>query len=97
MSLILHELATNAVKHGAFSEAKGQVRVCWDLDQAIPPSFRLAWQERGGPPVKPPASSGFGTRLIEFAATRELGGHAALNYAHGGLEVEIVAPIGSVS
>lgn len=47
--------------------------------------------------MRPPASPGFGTRLIEFAATRELGGRAELKYAPGGLEFEIVAPLGPVS
>jgi two-component sensor histidine kinase len=47
--------------------------------------------------VKPPVSAGFGTKLIEFAATRELGGQAELTYARAGLKVEIVAPLGAVS
>ena len=97
LSLILHELATNAVKHGALAAPKGQLRVHWEVQEANARHLRLVWQERGGPPVAPPASAGFGTRLIEFAATRELGGRAELNYAPVGLEVEIVAPLGSVS
>jgi two-component sensor histidine kinase len=93
ISLILHELATNAVKHGAFSVPTGRVRVQWDIEQANAPRLRLAWQERGGPPARSPASPGFGTQLIEFTARRELGGRAELNYAPAGLEVEIVAPL----
>jgi len=97
LSLILHELATNALKHGALSAPKGQVRVRWDVQEAIDRRLRLAWQERGGPLVEPPASPGFGTRLIEFTAARDLGGRAELNYAPAGLEVQIVAPLGPVS
>jgi two-component sensor histidine kinase len=93
ISLILHELATNVVKHGAFSVPTGRVRVQWDIEQANAPRLRLEWQERGGPPARSPASPGFGTQLIEFTARRELGGRAELNYAPAGLEVEIVAPL----
>ncbi|WP_331374827.1 HWE histidine kinase domain-containing protein [Sinorhizobium chiapasense] len=97
LSLILHELAVNAIKHGALSIPTGQIRLRWELEQASAGRLRLVWQESGGPPVAPPASSGFGTQLIEFAASRELGGRVELNYAPTGLVVEIVVPIGAVS
>ncbi|RVH48468.1 sensor histidine kinase [Sinorhizobium meliloti] len=97
LSLILHELATNAIKYGALSGATGQVRVRWEIEHASAPHLRLVWRESGGPPVPPPTSPGFGTKLIKFAATRELGGRLELNYASTGLQVEIVAPLGSVS
>ncbi|APG95443.1 HWE histidine kinase domain-containing protein [Sinorhizobium americanum] len=97
LSLILHELATNGIKYGALSTPTGQIRVHWEVEEASAPSLRLVWQESGGPPVAPPVSSGFGTQLIEFAVSRELGGRVELNYAPAGLVVEIVAPLGSVS
>ncbi|EHK74527.1 signal transduction histidine kinase [Sinorhizobium meliloti CCNWSX0020] len=97
LSLILHELATNAIKYGALSIPEGQVRVRWEVAEASAPHLRLVWQESGGPAAAPPASSGFGTQLIEFAVSRELGGRVELNYAPAGLAVEIVAPLGSVS
>ncbi|PDT43915.1 sensor histidine kinase [Sinorhizobium fredii] len=97
LSLILHELATNAIKYGALSIPTGQVRVRWEVAEASAPHLRLVWQESSGPSVTPPASSGFGTRLIEFAVSREWGGRVELNYAPAGLRVEIVAPLGSVS
>lgn len=97
LSLILHELATNAVKYGALSQPTGQVRVSWDLEEASAPRLRLVWQEAGGPLVAPPVTSGFGTQLIEFAVSRELSGRVELNYQPAGLVVEIVAPLGSVS
>ncbi|AFL50565.1 two-component sensor histidine kinase [Sinorhizobium fredii] len=97
LSLILHELATNAIKYGALSIPTGQVCVRWEVAEASAPHLRLVWQESGGPSVTPPASSGFGTQLIEFAVSRELGGRVELNYAPAGLRVEIVAPLGSVS
>ncbi|MCA1407312.1 PAS domain-containing protein [Ensifer sp. IC3342] len=97
LSLILHELATNAIKHGALSAPKGKIRLRWEVEEASARHLRLVWQESGGPPVVPPVSSGFGTQLIEFAAGRELGGSVELNYAQSGLVVEIVVPIGPIS
>src|SRR5919206_2539326 len=74
LALVLHELATNAVKHGALSAPGGRVRVGWAVEGAgTVRRVRLRWEERGGPPVAPPAARGFGTLLIERAA-RELGG-----------------------
>jgi two-component sensor histidine kinase len=96
LSLMLHELATNSLKYGTLSVPDGQLRVHWNVEADNMRRLRLAWKERGGPPVVPPTSAGFGTRLIEFSA-RDLGGYAELNYAPTGLEVEIVAPLGSIS
>jgi two-component sensor histidine kinase len=90
VNLVLHELATNAVKHGALSIPGGRVRVRWEVETRDGGRLRLRWQESGGPPVNPPASRGFGTRLIEFATTRDLGGRAELRFAPEGLEAEIV-------
>ena len=94
--LILHELATNAVKHGALSAPAGQVRVGWqDSHDKGDGGRRLAlnWTEQGGPETRPPSGRGFGTRLIEFAATQELHGQAELIFAPQGLQAEIAFPI----
>jgi two-component sensor histidine kinase len=94
--LILHELATNAVKHGALSSPAGQVRCGWrhDGDAARGRRLRLSWTEQGGPGVQTPTGTGFGTRLIEFATTHELHGQAELTFAPAGLQAEIAFPIG---
>ncbi|APG89503.1 chemotaxis protein CheB [Sinorhizobium americanum] len=62
--LVLHELATNAAKYGAFATADGQVSLRWKVGNN---DRRLAvtWEERGGPPVEPPGEQGFGGVLIE--------------------------------
>jgi len=73
LTLILHELATNAVKYGALSNATGHVRLSWRIDEIDgEKQFRLRWQESGGPRVQPPTRRGFGSRLIErsFPSTR---------------------------
>ncbi|RVG94188.1 chemotaxis protein CheB [Sinorhizobium meliloti] len=62
--LVLHELATNAAKYGAFSTGIGQVRLSWKLGNNGR-NLGVIWQERGGPPVEPPSEQGFGGVLIE--------------------------------
>ncbi|WP_181832877.1 sensor histidine kinase [Bosea caraganae] len=73
LTLILHELGTNAVKYGALSNQHGRVAVSWRIDDMEGErQLRLRWQESGGPPVEPPKRRGFGSRLIErtFPSTR---------------------------
>ena len=69
MTMVLHELATNALKHGALSTPEGTVALSWTLDRtSADPVLTLEWRESGGPPVNPPASrSGFGMRLMSRA------------------------------
>ena len=59
--LLLHELCTNALKHGALSVPEGRVHISWTGE---PHPFRLEWRETGGPPVVPPAHKGLGSRLF---------------------------------
>lgn len=71
LTLALHELATNAAKHGALSAPGGRVHVTWQLAQADETKLRLNWQERGGPPVAPPTHRGFGSLLLERAMSSD--------------------------
>lgn len=96
LSLVLHELATNAAKYGALSASGGRVRVSWQAEEENS-RLRLKWVESGGPPVTPPATTGYGTELIQSATTYSLGGQVEQEYAAGGLEAEIVIPLGSAS
>jgi len=67
-ALIMHELATNAAKHGSLTTESGTVSVRWSIDaSATEPTIVFQWQERGGPPVTPPKGKGFGTVLLERA------------------------------
>lgn len=93
ISLILHELATNAMKYGALRGPEGHVQIYWRIERNGAPRLSIRWQEHDGPPVKPPTAAGFGTRLIEFVASRELGGRVELNYLPTGLTVDITLPI----
>ena len=82
--LLLHEMATNAVKYGALSVDDGRVDLKWTLDAAAE-HLRLTWVESGGPPVSPPDRQGFGSRLIERGLRAGLGGSASMRYEPQGL------------
>lgn len=88
LALILHELATNAMKYGALSVPDGCVDLSWGTAGAV---IRIEWRERGGPPVEQPAHRGFGSRLIE----RGFGGRSKVSrrFADAGLVIEIEAPV----
>jgi len=88
-----HELATNAAKYGAFSNAAGQVRVTWTID---PDGryLRLRWDETGGPEVAAPERRGFGLRLIENGLARELGGAVRVDFPPTGLVCAWVMKLG---
>jgi PAS domain S-box-containing protein len=89
LAMVLHELATNAVKYGALSSEDGMVAINWSLvDDADSSLVRLIWQERGGPPVSPPMRKGFGSTLIE-KALRGTQGETKLRYEREGLTCEI--------
>lgn len=64
LSLVLHELATNAVKYGALSNATGRVTVTSSVEPGTPTLLRMRWAERDGPAVAPPTRHGFGTRMF---------------------------------
>jgi len=94
LSLILHELATNAAKFGALSVAGGKVTVGWTVEDDNA-RLRLTWVESGGPPVSPPETTGYGSKLIQSIATYSLGGQVEQVFAEQGLEAGIVVPLGT--
>jgi PAS domain S-box-containing protein len=89
LALLLHELATNAVKYGALSTDNGRVRL--SLLPAPTGQLALEWREVGGPPVQPPAREGFGMRLLA-SALRGVGGHVAPVFAPDGFVARIEMP-----
>jgi two-component sensor histidine kinase len=91
LGMALHELATNALKHGAWSRGAGQVDVAATADSG---EMVIVWRESGGPPVAPPARRGFGSRLLERGVAAELGGQVVLDFAPTGLICTIRAPLG---
>jgi len=92
LAMIFHELATNASKYGALSTEAGRVAVTWSLDGRT--RLTLTWRESGGPLVKPPKRTGFGSRLIAASLKGDLAGSAEFDYAPAGLTcvMTILAP-----
>jgi PAS domain S-box-containing protein len=94
LTLILHELATNATKYGALSRPAGRVTVAWSLaGVGTDAEFRLVWSEQGGPPVTPPTRKGFGSRLIERGLS---GGTVELRYPPEGVVCTLTTPLAGV-
>ena len=86
VSMVMHELATNARKYGALSSPGGGVTVEWSRGKG---GIDLSWRERGGPPVQAPASDGFGSRLIQQLAV-QLGAELQVDWRAEGLEVRLI-------
>ena len=96
VAMVLHELATNAVKYGALSQPDGQVSLTWvrltAQDEA--PSLMLRWSEGGGPLLaSSPEHRGFGTRVIDSTVERQLGGRVRREWGQAGLVCEISVPL----
>jgi two-component sensor histidine kinase len=80
-ALIIHELATNAAKHGAFSSPNGYLQLSWTVSDA---RLSIVWDETGGPVVQPPKHLGFGSKLIA-SALRPFGGETDIMYLTTGV------------
>lgn len=94
IGMALHELGTNAAKHGALSTATGMVRIRWELetDEAQNPRLRLTWKETGGPRVRPSQREGFGTLMITKAVPATLQGTASLTFEPQGVRWVLLTP-----
>lgn len=93
IGMALHELATNAMKHGALSVPQGGIRIRWALQAG---QFTLAWEEHDGPATCAPVRKGFGRSVIEEIAANSLAGSAALAFEPEGIRWSLTAPIASV-
>jgi PAS domain S-box-containing protein len=93
IGLALHELATNAVKHGALSSASGRLYISWQVDQASSAgALKLDWRERRGPSVTTPKQTGFGHVVIKSMIEQAVRGSVELNFAKEGLHWSLQAP-----
>lgn len=94
LGIAFHELATNAVKYGAFSNDSGFVRIAWTAPPSpAGPRLRLKWEERGGPPVAVPSRRGFGSQVIERGLGHELHGAVRLEFLPAGVTCAIDVPL----
>ena len=92
LSMVFHELSTNAAKYGAMSVADGGVETSWGINGDVPPRLELVWAEQGGPKIEKLPKRGFGTELIERGVPFELQGEAKLEVVDGALQCRISAP-----
>lgn len=85
LGLVLHEMATNAAKYGAWSVPEGRVLIEWATTDDG--GLELVWTENGGPPPQPPERTGFGSSLIDMMIERTLGGSVKRDYPPAGIVV----------
>ena len=96
-SMVLHELATNALKHGALSIVRGRLTLSWasDVDRSV---LRFVWAEHGGPPVNaPPRHRGFGSRVIERTIRGQLAGQLRQYWLPSGLVCKVEVPLARIA
>lgn len=86
LALVIHELATNSLKYGAFSSKTGTIDVSCFLEDA---DIVVVWTERGGPPVVVPPSGGFGSKLVARSISAQLGGSIVHDWSPGGVIVTL--------
>jgi two-component sensor histidine kinase len=89
MGLLLHEMATNAVKYGALSNTLGRVGIALDL--AAEDRAAFTWREADGPPVLSPSQPGFGTRLLQLVL-RPQGGEVGFAFEPAGFHARVEFP-----
>lgn len=95
LSMVIHELCTNALKYGALSVAEGRVSIVWAVDSEAG-RFKLEWRESHGPAVIEPKEKSFGSRFIEQALPGQLQGEARLIFEPSGLVCDVNIPIASL-
>lgn len=96
LGITFNELATNAVKYGAFSNEAGLIVIEWKIEPKLEGDrLILHWREKNGPPVTPPSQKGFGSQVIERGLTHELEGTVHLEYRADGVvcTIDIPAPL----
>ena len=95
LGLAIHELATNAAKYGALSQAGGKLRIEWEQLSEV--AVQLRWMETGGPPIPPIRKPGFGTNLIEKIVAHELRNPVELDFHQDGVRCTLIVPLRQAS
>ncbi|HEY1542968.1 MAG TPA: HWE histidine kinase domain-containing protein [Xanthobacteraceae bacterium] len=90
IAMAVHELCTNAIKHGALSVNTGRVAVAWHVEDA---RVLWTWRESNGPRVSPPKRRGFGLRVVEASFREQLQGSIELSFEPGGLTCAVELPL----
>ena len=92
LTMILNELCTNSTKYGALSVESGRISFTWVFDRTGE-IIVFRWIETAGPKISAPGPRSFGSRLIEEALPRQLGGTGCLKFSPGGVEYELMVPM----
>ncbi|MCQ8784337.1 sensor histidine kinase [Mangrovibrevibacter kandeliae] len=93
LGLTVHELATNAIKYGAWSVPTGLIRVEWSVEAR---EFRLCWRETGGPALARPSRSGYGTRYVRAAMQNLFGAPPEVRFEPSGLVLVAHGPLSRI-
>jgi two-component sensor histidine kinase len=97
IGMALHELTSNAAKHGALADPKGRLELRWRVERGgSGETFCWEWNEHDGPPVRLPTREGFGTRLLDRVLTRQLGAEVDIHYEPDGLRISVEVPLPGV-
>ncbi|SOE18908.1 PAS domain S-box-containing protein [Hoeflea halophila] len=97
LGMALHELATNAAKYGALSNATGCVKISWQIREDPDLRFSIQWVERGGPPVQIPTREGFGNKVLRRMVEASVKGKVSLDYPPDGLRWKLEAKLSDIT
>ena len=96
VGMALHELTTNALRHGALGDPDGRLEVTWSVeDGPNGPVLHWTWNEHDGPPVALPTREGFGSQLLDRVLTLQVGAKVDIAFDPDGLRVTIAIPLPS--
>jgi PAS domain S-box-containing protein len=94
LSAALHELASNAMKHGSLSRPQGRLELTWSVAPTrLGMTLTFDWVERRGPPTRRPRRTGFGSRLIGLVIERQMNGEVQMTYGKDGFAVRLIVPL----
>jgi len=98
LTLVFHELESNAIKYGALAHSDGRVVVAWTLEPGSGGErLKLEWAEHDGPPCVPPSRKGFGSRMMAKLVGGRLRGSAETEYRPDGLRWRLTAPLAALA
>ncbi|MFY9293423.1 MAG: HWE histidine kinase domain-containing protein [Methylorubrum rhodinum] len=94
VGMALHELTTNALRHGSLADPNGRLQVAWRVEDGPDgPALRWTWSEHDGPPSAHPTREGFGHRLLNKVLATQTGAEVDVDFAPDGLRVLIRMPL----
>jgi two-component sensor histidine kinase len=98
LTLVFHELESNAIKYGALASPDGRVAIGWHVEETEGgPRLRLEWAEHDGPPCVPSARKGFGSKMMAKLVGGRLRGSAETDYRADGLRWRLTAPLAALA